>query len=189
VFLQQRQSNNPRDILTQGAVVARVTPGSPAAQAGLQPGDVIVREGARVVHNPFDWAAALLDLRVGAVTRLHVKRGLREFDVDVHIADLPEVNAPKTQVLRELELVTVTPAIAAERALRSRAGALIYNISPNASDQTGLQKGDVIVRINNSDIRSAQDAARVIDAIGGRAYLRLVVERQGQLFLTEFGVR
>jgi serine protease Do len=189
VFLQQRQSNNPRDVLTQGAVIARVTPGSPAAAAGLQPGDVIMSEGTRVVHNPFDWNAALLDLRVGAATKLHIKRGSREMDVDVNIADLPEVNAPKVQVLRELELVSVTPAIAAERALRSQAGALIYNIGQDASDQTGLLKGDVIIQINNSPIKSAQDAARVINAIGGRTYLRVVIERQGRRLLSEFGVR
>jgi S1-C subfamily serine protease len=99
------------------------------------------------------------------------------------------VNAPKVQVLRELELVSVTPAIAAERALRTQSGALIYNISQIASDQTGLLKGDVIIQINNSRITSAQDAARAIDAIGGRTYLRVIIERQGQRLLSEFGVR
>ncbi len=152
VFLQQRQSNNPRDVLTQGAVIARITPGSPAAAAGLQPGDVILREGTRVVRNPFDWQAALLDLRVGSPAKLHIKRGSREMDVDVNVADLPEVTAPKVQVLRELELVSVTPTIAAERALRSQSGALIYRISPTIADQTGLQKGDVIIQINNTPI-------------------------------------
>jgi serine protease Do len=189
VRLQPRQSNNPRDVIAQGAVIGSVSPGSPAATAGLQSGDVILREGSRTIRNPFDWQAALLDLRVGSAARLHIKRGSREMDVDVNIADLPEVNAPKVQVLRELELVTVTPAIAAERSLRRQFGALIYNVSPTVADQTGLQKGDVILQINNVAIRSAQDAARTIDAIGGRAYLRLIVERQGQMYMTEFGVR
>ncbi len=90
---------------------------------------MILREGDRVVHNPFDWNAALLDLRVGSAARLHIKRGSREMDVDVDIADVPELNAPKVQVLRDLQLVTVTPAIASERNLRRQSGALIYDIS------------------------------------------------------------
>jgi serine protease Do len=187
--LQQTRSSNPRDLLTQGAVVARVTPDSPADKAGIHPGDVILREGDRVVRNPFDWNAALLDLRVGSAARLHIRRGSREMDVDVNIVDLPEVNAPKVQVLRDLQLVSVTPAIAAERNLRRQTGALIYDISQNASDQTGLQKGDVIIQINRINITSAQDVARVINGIGARAYLSVVVERQGQYLISQFGVR
>src|SRR4029079_4906705 len=55
ITLRSRQSTNPRDVLTQGAIIATVAPGSPAAAAGLQPGDVILREGGRTIHNPFDW--------------------------------------------------------------------------------------------------------------------------------------
>jgi serine protease Do len=189
VNLKQATSSNTRDIIAQGAVIGSIAPGSPAAAAGLAPGDVIMREGSRAVRNPFDWNAALLDLRVGSPAHLHVKRGSREFDVDVKVADRPEVTAAKVQVLRELELVTVTPAIAADRRLRRQFGALIYNVSPFVSDQTGLQKGDVILQINNNPVRTAEDAARVIDAMGGRSYLRVVVERQGQLFVTEFVIR
>jgi serine protease Do len=189
VSLKQTPSSNTRDIIAEGAVIGSVAPGSPAAAAGLAPGDIIMREGARAVRNPFDWNAALLDLRVGSPAHLHVKRGTREFDVDVKVSDRPEVTAPKVQVLRELELVTVTPAIAADRHLRRQVGALIYNVSQFVSDQTGLQKGDVIFQINNYPIRTAEDAARVIDALGGRSYLRVLVERQGQAFVTEFVVR
>jgi len=190
VYLQQTKSTNPRDVLTQGAVVARVTSGSPADKAGIKPGDVILKEGDRVVHNPFDWNAALLDLRVGQAARLHIRRGSREMDVDVNIADVPEVNAPKVQVLRDLQLVTVTPAIAAERQLPRQSGALIYDITQDASDQTGLQKGDVIIQINRRNISSAEDVARVVNGIGSRgAYLSVVVERQGQYLVSQFGVR
>src|SRR5262249_59778559 len=115
------------------------------------------------------------------------ERGDREMDVDVNIVALPEVNAPKVQVLRDLQLVTVTPAIAAERNLQRKSGALIYDISQSASDQTGLQKGDVIIQINRINISSAQDVARVIN--GSRGYLSVVVERQGQYLILQFRVR
>jgi serine protease Do len=189
VQLRQVRTTNTRDVIAQGAVVGSVSPGSPAAEAGLKVGDVILREGNRVIRNPFDWQAALLDLRVGSPAKLHIKRGLRELDVDVQVADLPEVTAPKVQVLRELELVSVTPAIAAERRLRNATGALIYRISPTIADQTGLQQGDVILQVNNARISSAQDVAKAIDYYAGRSYLQVMVERQGQLYMTRFGVR
>jgi serine protease Do len=189
VSLRQIRSDNPRDLISEGAVIGSVTPGSPAAKAGLQPGDIIMREGSRAIRNPFDWQAALLDLRVGSPAHLHLKRGSREMDVDVNVADLPEVSAPKVQVLRELELVSVTPAIASERGLRYATGALVYRVSDMIAEQTGLQQGDVILQINNSRIASAQDVARAIDYYASRTYLQLVVERQGQLFMTRFAVR
>jgi serine protease Do len=189
VQLRQVRSTNTRDVIAQGAVIGSVSPGSPAAEAGLKVGDVILREGTRTIRNPFDWQAALLDLRVGSPAQLHIKRGLRELDVEVNVADLPEVTAPKVQVLRELELVSVTPAIASERGLRAATGALIYRISPGIADQTGLQQGDVILQINNARIGTAQDVAKAIDYYGGRTYLQLVVERQGQLYMTQFAVR
>src|SRR6185437_6674306 len=179
-------SSNPRDLLTQGAVIARVAPGSPAAAAGLRVGDVILREGNRAVRNPYDWDAALLDLRVGSPAQLHVKRGSREFDVNVKVSDLPDVSAPKVQVLKELELVTVTPAIRAERNLRAQSGALIYNVSQRVADDLGIQPGDVIVRINNTPIRTAQDVSRAINAYASRGYMRMWVEHQGQLYFTDF---
>jgi S1-C subfamily serine protease len=88
-----------------------------------------------------------------------------------------------------LELVTVTPAIASERALRRQYGAMVYKIGQDVSDQTGIQQGDVILQINNGAIKTAQDVARAIDNYGGRMYLRVIVERQGQLYVTEFAVR
>jgi serine protease Do len=189
VRLRQVQSINPRDVLTQGAVIATVAPGSPAAKAGLRPGDQLVGEGTRRIRNQFDWQAALLDLRVGSPAHLHVRRGGRDLDVTVDVADLPEVAAPKVQVLRELSLVTVTPAIAAERGLRRSYGALVYNASPLVADQTGLQQGDVLLQINNTPVRNAQDVQKAIDYYGSRVYLRVIFERQGQLNMTVFGVQ
>jgi serine protease Do len=178
-----------RDLIARGATVASVTPGSPAQRAGLQAGDVIVRSRARAIRNRFDWDAALLDLRVGEQVPLVVRRRGGDVPVSVTIADLPEVSAPKVQVLKELELVTLTPAIRAARRIRSPRGALIYRASDRIMRELELQPGDVIVQINRTPIASAEDVSRALDYYAGRGMIRLFYERQGQYFPADFVIR
>jgi serine protease Do len=189
VKLQTPKTNNPRDALLSGAVVQTVVPGSPAAKAGLQAGDALLRAGARTIRNPFDWQAELLDLRIGEQVPLVVRRGGREIPISVTVADLPEVNAPKVAVLKELELVTLTPAIRAERGIATGRGAVIYRASERVSDALGLQAGDVIVQINRSPINSADDAAKAIDYYGGRGPIHLFFEREQRIYSTDFVIR
>ncbi|MEP6730539.1 MAG: trypsin-like peptidase domain-containing protein, partial [bacterium] len=173
VRLEQPKSDNPRDYIARGARIASVTPGSPAERAGIRVGDVLVREKARPIRNRFDWDAALLDLRVGEQVPLIVRRGTGELPMNVTIADLPEVNAPKVQVLKELELLTLTPSIRAERGIRSEKGALVYRASDRITQELFIQPGDLIVQINRSGIESAEDASRALDYYAGRGPIRL----------------
>lgn len=186
VRLEQPATANPRELLARGARVAAITPGSPAERGGIRAGDVIVRVRTRVIHNRFDWDAALLDLRVGDRVPLVVRRGGDAVPLTVAIADLPEVTAPKVQVLRELELVTLTPPIRAERGTVSPHGALVYRASDRMVQELGLQPGDVILQINRTRIGSAEDVSRAFDYYAGRGVIQLFFERQGQIQETDF---
>jgi S1-C subfamily serine protease len=163
-----------------------VAPGSPAAKANLAPGDVILQAGTRTIHNEYDWQAVLLGTHVGDHVHLRVRRGSRQFETDVLVVDLPEATAPKVQVLRDLELTTVTPAIRASRSIRSQNGALVTKISQPAADALGVQVGDVIIGVNNRRVTSADDVARAFDDYGGRVPMRLIFERAGQLYQTDY---
>jgi serine protease Do len=189
VQLEQLATNNPRELIVRGAQIGSVAPSSPAEQAGLRVGDLIVRLGERIIRNRFDWEAALLDLRVGDRVPIVVRRGSRDVPLTVSIADLPEVSAPKVEVMRELQLVTLTPAIRAERGVRTSRGALIYKASERITQELGIQAGDVIVQINRTPITSAEDVSRALDYYAGRGVIRLFFERQGQIFPTDFVIR
>ena len=176
-------------VQARGVVVSAVVPGSPAARAGIQTGDILVRSRDRAVHSPYDWEAERLELRVGEDVPLVLNRGGRELRLRVRVADLPEVNAPKVTVLREIQLVSLTPAIRAERNIRRVSGALVQTVSPRVADQLGIQAGDVILQINRVPVADAESAARALDYYSGRGGIVMYIERQGQVYTTEFVIQ
>jgi serine protease Do len=189
VKLVQPNGNDPRAALNAGVVVSAIVPGSPAAQAGIQPGDQIVRAGGRALKNAFDWEAERLDLRVGERVPFTVRRSGRDMTINVEVADLPDVSAPKVAVLKELELVTMTPAIREERGIRAARGAVVYNVSDRLTNEIGIQRGDVIVQINRLPISSAADVQRAIDTYAGRGGMRVVWERGGRIYYNDIVIQ
>jgi len=189
VGFQPQLSRTPGAVGSNGGVVvASVVPGSPAAQAGIRPGDVVLRSRNRVLHNPYDWYAELLELRVGESDTVVVRRGGREIPVSVKVVDLPDVNAPRVTVLREIELITMTPAIRAQYQIQSRQGALVNRVSERVQQQIGIQSGDVIVQINRTPITDAESVNRILTSFG-RGFVRMYFERGGQVYATEFSLQ
>jgi serine protease Do len=176
------------DVNKRDAVISTVTPGSPAARAGIQAGDVLVQSRTRAIHNAYDWEAERLELRVGETVPLVIRRGSRDMRLNVEVADLPEVNAPRVTVLREIELLTLTPAIKVERGIRSARGALVSRVSQRVAEQLGLQEGDVIVQINRIPINDAPSAAQALNATG-RSGVVMYLERGGRIYTTEFVIQ
>jgi serine protease Do len=189
IKVQQPSGRDPRAALNAGVIVTAVVPGSPAAKAGIEAGDQVVRAGPRVLKNAFDWEAERLDLRVGERIPMVIRRGSREISVNVEVADLPEVSAPKVAVVKELELVTLTPAIRAERGIRSSRGAVVYNVSDRISNEVGIQRGDVIVQINRIPINTAADVKSALDTYAGRAAMRVVWEREGRIYYNDIVIQ
>jgi serine protease Do len=171
-----------------GVVLSDVAPGGPAAKAGLRPGDVLVEANGRRLRNYLDWEAVKLDLHVGDAVDLVVRTGTSTARRRVITGDLPTVTAEKITVLQDLQLINVTPAIQAERGIRSERGALIFRISPQVSRATGLQPGDVILAINRAQVRNAAEVAELLNVRPGQV-IRIYVEREGQVTFTDLVFR
>jgi serine protease Do len=162
---------------TRGVRLSRVAPGSPASAASLRAGDRLLVANRRPLGGPLDWEGVLLDLRAGDRLELEVegRRGL----VTLEAAAFPSLAAERVTVLRDIEVITVTPQVRAERRLASEAGALIVAITEQAQANTGLRPGDVIVAIDRTPIRSAEELARVFGGLRGSGRLALTFERNG----------
>jgi serine protease Do len=169
-------------------VVASVAPGGPAARSGLRQNDVLVEANGRRLRNYLDWEAVKLDLHVGDVVQVAVRSGNSSKSRRIVTGDLPTVTAEKITVLQDLQLINVTPAVQAERSIRSEQGALIFRLSPEVSRATGLQEGDVILAVDRTPVRNASEVAGLLNVRPGQV-IRIYVEREGQVTFTDLMFR
>jgi serine protease Do len=172
-----------------GLRISDVAAGSPAGRAGVRPGDVLVQARGQQLRTFLDWEAVKLDLGVGDSLAVTVRRAGQDRRVSLVVEDLPTTRAEKIAILGDIEVVTVTPAVRAERSLRSERGALIYRISDEARAGTGLLAGDVVLTLNRQTVDSAEDLRRLLRGAQGGSPIRIFFERGGQISMTEFYVQ
>jgi serine protease Do len=172
---------------SRGVRVASVAPGSPADQAGLSAGDRLLEANGRPLGSPLDFEAVLLDSRVGDGVDVAV---MGEDDRTRLVAEaLPTSRAERVEILRDLEVISVTPEVRAERDLRAESGALITGISTSLTQTLGLVRGDVILQINTTRIATAEEAARVLRALPGGRRVLIYFERDQTWYVKEFSTR
>jgi serine protease Do len=79
---------------SRGALVAETVPGSPAAAAGLKPGDIIVAFQGEPVQNPHDLTRRVAGTPPGSKVTLRVARGGAETPVDATLDRLKDAPPP-----------------------------------------------------------------------------------------------
>ena len=162
----------------QGAVIRRVRPGGPAAQAGLRPGDIVLRFDGRPVTDTRALSRMIAEAQIGRSVSLELVRNGRPQAVAVEIGRLEEelamsgeapnrASAPlaRARVLG-MSLSELDSALRLEYGLSEAVqGVVVVAVDPSADAAGKIQVGDVIMEMGFETIDS-MDVAR---AIGQRA--------------------
>jgi serine protease Do len=183
-----------------GELVRTVVANGPAAQAGIQQGDVIVKVNGQQVTPDQTVSYLVANQKVGARVPIEIIRNGKPATVYVTMADRPTEEAlnkiaggdtgttgntgtttTTTQKALGLSLATLTPELARAANLPTGArGVIVTAVDPNsdAADQ-GLQRGDLIVSVNNQPVTSPAQVIAGVDAArkAGRSSALLLVKR------------
>ena len=175
----------------QGALVADVVPGGPAAKAGLRQRDVIIDFNGQSVKNAHDLPALVAKAPVGERVTLTLRRDGKTQEVPVTVGRLPsergvrEESSQTGQSQWGLQLQDVTPQTARQRGLADASGAMVVGVQPGSpAERAGLQRGDLIKEVNRQPVQSVQDVRDAIAKAEPQDSLVLLVQRgQGSLFV------
>ena len=179
----------------RGVLVNSVMPGSPAAQAGLQQGDVITALNGTPVNDPNSLRNKIATTPPGSEVTLTVLREGKEQQIRVKLGSL-SANAENTATpgsdqqsgtppLLGLSVEPLPPQAAKQLGIRSGQGALVVAVDPaGPAAEAGIQEDDVILEVNRQPVKSAADIKAQLARSGSRPAL-LLINRDGQnIFLT-----
>jgi Do/DeqQ family serine protease len=175
-----------------GSVVTSVTAGSPAARAGLKPGDVIVAVGGQGVDDPNAFNYRFTTHPLGGRVELDVVRGGHDVKVAVALETAPE--QPREELVIKSRspfegatIANLSPALADELQLdASTEGVVVVNVADGALAQNlGFQRGDIVVAVNNHKIARTRDLEALVR--GGSRLWRVTIRRGGRQISAVFG--
>jgi len=168
-----------------GALVSSVEKSSPAAKAGLQPGDVILGIDGRTLASAGDLPAAVALKKPGEAARLQVWRQGSTRDVEVHVSSFSEEKVAKldTPSADKGRLgVAVRPLTPEERRQAETKGGVIVEQANGAAARAGIQPGDIILSVNGQTIDSVEQLRGIIAKAGKKAAI-LVERGDSRLFV------
>ncbi len=172
-----------------GALVARVMPGSPSEEAGLQPGDVIVAFNGRKVTTSSSLPPMVGRAPVDKFADVTVIRDKTKRNVRVKIAELPDSvqasagrsemqpRSEKTSVLG-MEVETLTDEV--KKALKVENGVVVESVDRDGpAVEAGIVDGDVISKINNQDVSSVDEFKAIVAELDEGKLVPILIQRRG----------
>jgi serine protease Do len=165
----------------EGALVADVEEGSPADKAGVKVSDIILKYNGRPVAGSVDLPRMVGATKPGSRASLSVwrKKAMHEIPVTVgEIKDEQVAAAISEKSIKSNRAGLTVSALTTEQKniLKISSGLLVESATGPAS-RAGIQEGDIILAVNNQEVNSTEELAKLLDD-PQRKSAALLVKRQ-----------
>ena len=174
---------------SRGALVAAVVEGSPAAQAGIQVGDVIIEYNGQRIDESSDLPILVARTAVGQNANLAVVRNQKTIPLKARIDELRDrevvASGPKKQEKLGVSVQAITPEIAESLGLKRAQGVIVTAVEPQSpAAEAGLRRGDLILQVNREQVTSIDKFTELVDnAKAGSNLLFLVRRGENNVFV------
>ena len=169
-----------------GAFVSEVTPGGPAAKAGLHPGDFITDIDGKKMEGAGDVIDYVSTRGIGAHVAVGVWREGKRQPVDVVLGELPGEGGRGGAGKVGLALQTLTPRLAESLGLDPRTrGAVVAEVTPGGqAAAAGVREGDVILEIDRQRVGTAEEVVAALGAPRKGGHLVRLATAAGLRYIT-----
>jgi len=174
----------------QGALVNSVEKGGPAEKAGIEPGDVILRFDGKTVGSSEDLPRLVGAVKPGSKVPVQIWRNKQARDVQVVVGEMQDERTAAAQKGRRggggkpppaatpsqhgLTLQELTEAQRKE--LKVSGGVLVENVQ-GAAARAGVRRGDVILAVNNQDVKSVEQFNQLMGQLDKGRIVALLIRR------------
>ncbi|WDE08058.1 DegQ family serine endoprotease [Thalassomonas viridans] len=168
-----------------GILISQVTPDSPADEAGLKQGDIIIAYQDKEITDVGSFRNLVAMTPPGNQEELTIIRDGVNQTVKVKIGkqSKAEKTAAEIQSSEELGLhvESITPYLARKYDVTPGRGVVVTRIIPGSvAAMAGIESGSVILQVNRKDVDTAGEFKRAIDKSRGNKSVLLLVEKDRQ---------
>ena len=174
-----------------GALVSSVEKGSPAEKAGIEAGDVILKFDSKTVASSEDLPRLVGATKPGSKAVVQIMRNKVSKDVNLVVGEMPDETRSAQRQQRRGQPGGKPPAEAVTRMgmtlsestpqqreqLNVAGGVVVDEVTPGAASRAGIRKGDIILAINNQDIKSLEQFGQLLGQFEKGKIVALLVRR------------
>ncbi len=177
----------------QGALIAKVLSDSPAAAADFKVGDIIITFDDKNIGRSADLPPLVGSTRVGSTVATTVMRQGETKTLSVTIGELPSDDEIQLAVTRQggksatstrlgLSVIDLNDK-KREKLGISEGGVLVRRVDKGPARDASISKGDVIMMIDNIDIRDVSHFKEILNQLSAKTVPVLIHRRDSPLFL------